>query len=48
MTLSLIIPAFNEAGRIGGTVRHVCTYLDQQNYEWELIVVIDGGPQGCR
>lgn len=43
MRLSLIIPAFNEAGRIGGTVAHVCGYLDQQAYDWEVIVVIDGG-----
>lgn len=43
MTLSLVIPAYNEAGRIGGTVTHVCGYLDRQAYDWELIVVIDGG-----
>jgi dolichyl-phosphate beta-glucosyltransferase len=42
--LSVVIPAFNEAGRIGGTVTHVCAYLDRQSYDWELIVVIDGGP----
>jgi len=42
--LSLVIPAYNEAGRIGGTVTDVCRYLDQQQYEWELIVIIDGGP----
>jgi len=47
VTLSLIIPAYNEAGRIGGTVTHVCKYLDQQNYDWEVIVVIDGGPQAA-
>jgi dolichyl-phosphate beta-glucosyltransferase len=47
VTLSLIIPAYNEAGRIGGTVTHVCRYLDQQKYGWELIVVIDGGPQAA-
>ncbi|HWI17580.1 MAG TPA: glycosyltransferase [Vicinamibacterales bacterium] len=45
MTLSLVIPAYNEAGRIGGTVTHVCGYLDRQAYDWELIVVIDGGPK---
>ncbi len=39
-----MIPAFNEAGRIGGTVTHVCEYLDRQQYDWEVIVVIDGGP----
>lgn len=44
MLLSLIIPAYNEAGRIGGTVRYVCDYLDRQAYDWEVIVVIDGGP----
>ena len=45
MTLSLVIPAYNEAGRIGPTVTHVCEYLDRQSYDWELIVVIDGGPK---
>lgn len=44
MQLSLIIPAYNEGGRIGGTIAHVCDYLDAQPYTWELIVVIDGGP----
>lgn len=46
MHLSLIIPAYNEGGRIGGTIAHVCDYLDAQPYSWELIVVIDGGPEG--
>lgn len=44
MTLSLVIPAYNEAGRIGPTVMQVCAYLERQSYAWELIVVIDGGP----
>jgi len=43
--LSLVIPAYNEAGRIGGTVTRVCEYLERQSYESELIVVIDGGPK---
>ena len=47
MELSLIIPAYNEAGRIGATVTQVCTYLDSQRYDWELIVVIDGGPSAA-
>ena len=47
MHLSLVIPAYNEAGRIGGTVTHVCAYLDRQQYDWELIVVIDGGPKAA-
>jgi len=45
MRLSLIIPAFNEAGRIGNTVTHVGRYLDHQPYDWEVIVVVDGGPK---
>ena len=44
MLLSLVIPAYNEAGRIGGTVAHVCAYLETQPFSWEVIVVIDGGP----
>lgn len=43
MTLSLVIPAYNEAGRIGATVTTVCAFLDRQPYNWEVIVVIDGG-----
>ena len=47
MKLSLVIPAYNEAGRIGGTITHVCAYLDKQHYDWELIIVIDGGPKAA-
>ena len=47
MHLSLVIPAYNEAGRIGGTVARVCEYLDRQPYDWEVIVVIDGGPKAA-
>jgi dolichyl-phosphate beta-glucosyltransferase len=47
LQVSLIIPAYNEAGRIGATVTHVCAYLDRQNYDWEVIVVIDGGPKAA-
>ena len=43
MRLSLVIPAYNETGRIGGTIHHVAGYLDTQGFDWELIVVIDGG-----
>jgi dolichyl-phosphate beta-glucosyltransferase len=41
--LSLVIPAYNEVGRIGGTVSTVCAYFDRQPYAWELLVIIDGG-----
>ena len=41
--ISLIIPAYNEGGRIRATVTRVCEYFDRQSYSWEVIVVIDGG-----
>ena len=47
MRLSLIIPAYNEAGRIGPTVGRVCAYLDAQPYDWEVLVVIDGDSGGA-
>jgi dolichyl-phosphate beta-glucosyltransferase len=40
---SLVIPAYNEAGSIGGTIERVARYLDTQPFEWELLIVIDGG-----
>lgn len=47
MRLSLVIPAYNEAGRIGATVEQVCAYLDAQAYDWEVVVVIDGDSGGA-
>lgn len=40
--LSLIIPAYNEAGRIEKTLRHVLQYFDTQDYSAEVVVVDDG------
>lgn len=39
---SLIIPAYNEAGRIGQTLRQTLAYLQTASPESELIVVNDG------
>jgi dolichyl-phosphate beta-glucosyltransferase len=39
---SLIIPAYNEAGRIGDTLRQTMAYLQAASPESELIVVNDG------
>jgi len=40
--LSVVIPAYNEAGRIVSTLRRVTEYLTAQSYTWEVIVVDDG------
>ena len=40
--LSVIIPAFNEELRITETLSGVYAYLQKQDYEWEVLVVIDG------
>jgi dolichyl-phosphate beta-glucosyltransferase len=39
---SLVIPAYNEAGRIGGSLRVAIEYLGRVSPESELIVVNDG------
>jgi len=40
--LSIVIPAFNEAGRISSTLQQVGDYLTSQDYTWEVLVVDDG------
>jgi glycosyltransferase involved in cell wall biosynthesis len=40
--LSIVIPAYNEALRVGGTLEKVREYLQTRNYETELILVDDG------
>ena len=41
-SLSLVIPAYNEAPRIQGTTATAAAWLCQQPYPTELIVVDDG------
>jgi glycosyltransferase involved in cell wall biosynthesis len=41
-SLSIIVPAYNEATRLGKSLREIVTYLDQYAPESELIVVDDG------
>jgi dolichyl-phosphate beta-glucosyltransferase len=40
--LSVIVPAFNEAKRIEGTLDAIRSYLDRQGYGYEVIVAADG------
>jgi dolichyl-phosphate beta-glucosyltransferase len=40
--LSVIVPAYNEAGTISSTLMAMRTYLDRQGYVYEVIVAADG------
>jgi glycosyltransferase involved in cell wall biosynthesis len=42
VTLSIVIPAYNEQGRIAPSLEQILAYLNQQEYESEIIVVDDG------
>jgi glycosyltransferase involved in cell wall biosynthesis len=44
--LSIVIPAYNEALRIGSTLEKVRQYAETRNYACELIVVDDGSWDG--
>jgi dolichyl-phosphate beta-glucosyltransferase len=45
-SLSIVIPAFNEAARLGDTLRTVFEYLNEQSPDSEVIVVDDGSTDG--
>jgi dolichyl-phosphate beta-glucosyltransferase len=40
--LSVVIPAFNEEGRLPSTLDHAATYLSRQSFAAEVLVVDDG------
>jgi dolichyl-phosphate beta-glucosyltransferase len=42
MKLSVVIPAYNEEKRITETLYSVDTYLNKQDYDYEIIVVVNG------
>jgi dolichyl-phosphate beta-glucosyltransferase len=42
MYLSVIIPAYNEEKRLPKTLAEIDSYLSQQNYDYEILVVNDG------
>lgn len=44
--LSVVIPAYNEAHRLGATLDRVTAYLDQRGLEHEVLVVDDGSTDG--
>jgi dolichyl-phosphate beta-glucosyltransferase len=40
--ISIIIPAYNEAERIGATLQSVDTFMRTKHYLYEIVVVNDG------
>ena len=44
--LTVVIPAFEEAARLGPTLEQVRGYLHDQPFESEVVVVVDGGRDG--
>ncbi len=42
MDLSIVIPAYNEEKRLGGSLEKIIPYLDSLNLNYEIIVVNDG------
>ncbi len=42
MSLSLILPAYNEGKNIAATVRKCVSYCNEQGFDYEIIVVNDG------
>ena len=40
--LSVVIPAYNEEIRISRTIREIISYLNEQDYQWEIVVADDG------
>ncbi|HMR55647.1 MAG TPA: glycosyltransferase family 2 protein [Candidatus Doudnabacteria bacterium] len=39
--LSVVIPAYNEEKRIAETLKNLDGYLEKQNYEYEIVVVVN-------
>ena len=46
--LSIVVPAFNEAARVGRSVTDIIAYLNERREETELIVVDDGSTDDTR
>lgn len=46
ITLSVVIPAYNEAGRIECTLKNIERYFKDKAFSYEIIVVDDGSTDG--
>ena len=42
LSISVVIPAYNEEERLGKTLKRVLSYLEKKKYDYEVIVVDDG------
>ncbi len=40
--LTVVVPAYNEAKRIGTSLERIRAYLSRKDYPWEILVVDDG------
>jgi dolichyl-phosphate beta-glucosyltransferase len=45
-SLSIVIPAYNEAARLPATLGHIVAYLERQAQDAEILVVDDGSRDG--
>jgi dolichyl-phosphate beta-glucosyltransferase len=46
MKLSIIIPVYNEEERLAPTFKDLVSFMDKQNYFWEVVFVNDGSKDG--
>jgi len=46
MKISVVVPAYNEAGRILPTLEQVFSYMDEHHPDYEVLVVDDGSSDG--
>ena len=46
LSLSIVVPAFNEARRLPSTLRQLNDYLGRHSWDWEIRVVDDGSTDG--
>ena len=41
-TFTVIVPAYNEEKLIGGALEEICTFIDENKLQWNVIVSVDG------
>lgn len=46
ITLSVVVPSYNEEHRLPGTLRQIADYLAATHWDWEVRVVDDGSTDG--